>query len=100
MIRVNDNWVISVDSMNLNYTPMKDLHRTKKEYQEDGTEKIVPQYGTPLGYYTSLSGAVKAIARVEYIDALSGRETPLNEAIKIMQETVDRFEKILEEIPE
>lgn len=98
MIRVNDNWVISVDTMN--YTPMKDLHRTKKEYQEDGTEKIVPQYGKPLGYYTSLSGAVKAIARAEYKDALSGRETPLSEAIKIMQETVDRFEKILEGIKE
>lgn len=98
MIRVNDDWVISVDPMN--YKPMKDMHRTKKEKQEDGTEKTVPEYGKPLGYYTSLFGAVKAIAKAEYIDALSGRETPLNEAIKIMQETVDRFEKILEEIPE
>lgn len=98
MIRVNDNWVISVDPMN--YAPMKDLHRTKKEQQKDGTEIIIPVYGKPLGYYTSLAGAVKAIARADYKEALSGRETPLNEAIKIMQETVDRFERILEGIKE
>ena len=98
MIRVNEDWVIMVDS--LNYTPVRDLHRTKKVYQEDGTEKIEPVYGKTIGYYTDLAGAVKAIARAEYKDALSGRETPLNEAVKTMQETVDRFEKILEGIKE
>ena len=98
MIRVNEDWVIMVDS--LNYTPMRDLHRTKKVYQEDGTEKLEPAYGKPLGFYTSLAGAVKAIARADYKEALSGRETPLNEAVKLMQETVDRFEKILEGIKE
>lgn len=98
MIRVNEDWVIMVDS--LNYTPVRDLHRTKKVYQEDGTEKIEPIYGRPLGYYTDLAGAVKAIARAEYKNGLSGRETPLNEAVKQMQETLDRFEKILEGIKE
>lgn len=98
MIRVNDDWVISVDPMN--YKPMKDMHRTKKEKQEDGTEKIVPEYGKPLGYYTSLARAVKAIARIEYKNALTGEETALHDAIKLMDETLTRFEKILEGIRE
>lgn len=98
MIRVNEEWVIMVDS--LNYTPVRDLHRTKKVYQEDGTEKIEPIYGKPLGFYTSLAGAVKAVAREEYKRGLHGRETPLNEAVKLMQETLERFERILEGIKE
>lgn len=98
MIRVDDNWVILVDAQN--YTPVRDPHRTKQVLLEDGTEKTEHVYGKPLGFYATLAGAVKAIARAEYKNSLSGRETPLNEAIKIMQETVDRFEKILEEIPE
>ena len=98
MIRVNDDWVIMVDQYN--YTPVKDLHRTKVIVQDDGTEKIEQVYGRPIGHYTSLKGAVKAIARAEYKNSLSGRETPLNEAIKLMEETVNRFEKILEGIKE
>lgn len=98
MIRVNDDWVIMVDSMN--YTPLRDLHRTRKAYQEDGTEKIEPIYGKPLGFYTSLAGAVKAIARAEYKNGLSGREVPLNEAVKMIEETAERFRRILEGIKE
>lgn len=96
MIRVNDDWVIMVDSMN--YTPLRDLHRTRKAYQEDGTEKLEPAYGRPIGYYTDLAGAVKAIARAEYKNSLSGREVPLNEAVAMIKETVGRFERILESI--
>lgn len=98
IIRVNEDWVIAVDP--LNYTPMKDYHREILVKQKDGTEKLEPAYGKPLGFYTSLAGAVKAIARADYKEALSGRETPLNEAVKLMQETLDRFEKILEGIKE
>ena len=98
MIRVDDNWVILVDAQN--YTPVRDPHRTKQVLLEDGTEKTEHVYGKPLGFYTTLAGAVKAIARAEYKNSLSGRETPLHEAIKTMQETVDRFEKIMEGIKE
>ena len=98
MIRVNMNWVIMVDQYN--YTPVKDLHRTKTVVQDDVTEKTEHVYGRPVGHYTTLKEAVKAVARAEYKNSLSGRETPLNEAVKLMQETLDRFEKILEGIKE
>ena len=98
MIRVNEDWVILVDQYS--YTAVRDTHRTRKQYQEDGTEKIVPAYGRPIGYYTRLTDAVKAIAKAEYRRGLSGRETTLNEAIKLMEETIGRFEKILEGIKE
>ena len=98
MIRVNEDWVIIVDA--LNYQPMKDLHRTKAVKQKDGTVKEEADYKGGYGYYFSLKGAVRAIARTEYKNAIAGRETTLNEAIKLMDETVTRFERILEGIAE
>ena len=98
MIRVNEDWVIIVDA--LNYQPMKDLHRTKAVKQKDGTVKEEADYKGGYGYYFSLKGAVRAIARTEYKNAIAGRETTLNEAIKLMDETVTRFERILEGIRE
>ena len=71
MIRVDDNWVILVDAQN--YTPVRDPHRTKQVLLDDGTEKTEHVYGKPLGYYTTLAGA---------------------------QETVEKFEKIMEGIKE
>ena len=98
MIRVNENWVIMVDD--LNYQPMRDMHRMTAVKQKDGTTKQEPYYKAGYGYFTSLKGAVKAIARIEYKNALQGQETALYEAIKMMDETVTRFEKILEGIRE
>ena len=98
MIRVNNDWVIDVDQMN--YTPMKDMHKTVQVKKKDGTTTDEPYYKSGYGYYTSLKGAVMAIARVEYKNALTGQETALNEAIKLMDETMTRFEKILEGIRE
>lgn len=98
MIRVNEDWVIMVDD--LNYQPMRDMHRMTTVKQKDGSTKQEPYYKAGYGYFTSLKGAVKAIVRIEYKNALQGRETALHEAIKLMDETVTRFEKILEEIRE
>ena len=98
IIRVTEDWIIVVDP--LNYTPMKDHHREILVKQKDGTEKLEPAYGKPLGFYTSLAGAVKAIARAEYKNAIKGQEMPLSEAIKLMEQTIDRFEKILEGVEE
>lgn len=95
MIRVNKDWIVDVDP--LNYTPMRDMHRMRKAKHGDGME---PDYKGGYGYYTSLKGAIRAIAQAEYRNALAGRETALDEAIKMMDETVTRFEKILEGIRE
>jgi hypothetical protein len=98
MIRVNDDWVIMVDP--LNYMPAKDMHRKKQVKQKDGTYTTEPDYKTGYGYYTSLKGAVRRIAQEEYKKALTGQETALNDAIILMDETVTRFERILEGIKE
>ena len=98
MIRVNEDWVIIVDA--LNYQPMKDLHRTKAVKQKDGTVKEEADYKAGYGYFSSLKGAVRAIARIEYKNAIAGQETPLNEAIKLLDETLTRFERILKGISE
>lgn len=52
MIRVNENWVIMVDE--LNYQPMRDMHRMKTVKQKDGTTTDEPYYKGGYGYYTSL----------------------------------------------
>ena len=98
MIRVNDDWVIDVDS--LNYMPKRDMHRDKVVRRKDGSETVVHDYRGEYGYYTTLKGALRAIARIEYKNALTGSETALTDAIKLMDETVKRFENLLEEIKE
>ena len=99
MIRVDDKWVITMDSMN--YMPRRDYHRMAKVTKEDGTVREEPVYGMPIGYYSDLKSAVRAIARKEYKDALLDKEAvPLREAVGLIEETVNRFEKILEEIRE
>jgi hypothetical protein len=84
----------------LNYQPMRDMHRMTTVKQKDGSTKQEPYYKAGYGYFTSLKGAVRRIAQEEYKKALTGRETALNEAIKLMDETVTRFERILEGIRE
>lgn len=98
MIRVNDDWVIDVGT--LDYTPMRDLHRMATLKKKDGTTVEEPAYGAALGYYTSLKNAVRAIAKAEYKNAIKGQEITLSEAINLMEQTIERFEKILEGIEE
>ena len=98
MIRVNEDWVIMVDD--LNYQPMRDMHRMTTVKQKDGSTKQEPYYKAGYGYFQSLKGAVRAIAQIEYKNALRGQETPLDEAIRLMGETIDRFERILRGIKE
>lgn len=98
MIRVNEDWVIDVDT--LNYIPMKDMHRKKTVKDKDGTEHEEDDYRAGYGYFQSLKGAVRAIAQIEYKNALRGQETTLDGAIRLMGETIDRFERILRGIKE
>lgn len=98
MIRVNEDWVIDVDTMN--YIPMKDLHRKRLVKDKDGTEHEEDDYRAGYGYFQTLKGAVRAIAQIEYKNALRGQETTLDEAIRLMGETLTRFEKILKGISE
>ena len=98
MIRVNNDWVIALDQYS--YIPMKDMHRDRTINRKDRETSTEHDYRGGYGYYTSLKGAVKSIAQVEYKNALQSRDASLPEAIKLMDDTLKRFEKILEGINE
>ena len=98
MIRINNDWVIALDQYS--YIPMRDMHREKTITRKDRGTTTEHDYRGGYGYYTSLKGAVKAIAQVEYKNALQSRDASLPEAIQLMDDTLKRFEKILEGINE
>lgn len=82
MIRVNEDWVIMVDS--LNYMPCKDLHRTKTVKQKDGTFVDVDEYSNPIGFFSTLSGALKGIMQYEFRTKVQDVDIDIKEAIKII----------------
>ena len=98
MIRVNEDWIITLDQYS--YIPMRDMHRDKTVTRKDRGTTTEHDYKGGYGYYTTLKGAIKAIAQVEYKNALQERVASLLEAIKLMDDTLKRFEKILEGINE
>lgn len=93
MIRVSDDYYIDVDP--LSYTAKVDLHKTTtdKKGNEVNCNKII-------GYYSTLRGAVRAIVAYEVKSKLSEIETPLNEAIRLVNEASDRLEDLLNNISE
>lgn len=84
MIRVNENWIINVDS--LNYMPCRDLHRKKALKTNDGTVVEVDDYSNPIGFYTTLSSALSAIMQSNFRDAVKDDEISLKDALKIIEE--------------
>ena len=94
MIRVNEDWVIMVDS--LNYMPCKDLHRKKKEKCKDGTYTEVDDYGNPIGYFSTLSSALSAIMQKNFRDAVKDDEISLKDALKIVEEENFKTQQFLD----
>lgn len=95
MVRYDDDWVILVDD--LNYMPCRDLHRMTSVKQKDGTEKEVPEYGRPLGYYTEFDAALRGIMKKNFNDAVKDREVSLAEALRIIQEERRKAEAVLKQ---
>lgn len=87
MIRVNDNYVIDVDSMC--YTAKIDKHKTDK--------KGNPVYEV-VGYYKDLDGAVLAIVKSMNRSKLSEGVHDLKTALGIIQASNEQFEKLLREV--
>jgi hypothetical protein len=83
MIRVNEDWVIMVDS--LNYMPCKDLHRTKPLKQKDGGFVDVDEYSNPIGYYSTLSAAITGIMQYNFRKSVQFDDVDLKEALKIIE---------------
>ena len=87
MIRVNDDYVIDVDSMC--YTTKIDKHKTDK--------KGNPVYEV-VGYYKDLDGAVLAIVKSMNRSKLSEGVHDLKTALGIIRSSNEQFEKILREV--
>ena len=87
MIRVNDDYVIDVDSMC--YTTKIDKHKTDK--------KGNPVYEV-VGYYKVLDGAILAVVKSMNRKELSEGVYELKEALEIIQASNEQFETLLKEV--
>lgn len=92
MIKVNENYIIDIDSCN--YTVKRDLHR-KKSTIINGETVEVDDFAT-VGYYGSLVSAVKGV-----IDNMNRRKLrdgvhTLEEAVAIVLENNNRVSELLE----
>lgn len=94
MVKVNDDYIIEIDS--LNYTVKRDEHKTREEKVKGSDEvKIVPVF-TTVGYYgdlaSSILGAIKDMNRRELGD---GTHT-LQEAVEIVINNNSKYIELLE----
>ena len=89
MIRVIDDWYITVETSPINYVVRKvnGERREKKGWSDDAR-----------GYFTSLRSAVKYIREQIIVERLSKACTPLPDAIATISEIDARFEKLMEKI--
>lgn len=96
MVKVNDDYIIEIDS--LNYTVKRDEHKTREEKVKGSDEvKVVPVF-TTVGYYydlvTSIRGVIKDMNRRELG---SGTHT-LQEAVDIVLKNNRRVTELLEKV--
>ena len=93
MVRVNDDYIIEVDS--LNYTVKRDEHKTRAEKVEGNDVKVVPVF-TTVGYYydleTSIQGVIKDMNRRQ----LGEGTHELREAVNMVMNNNRHFEALLE----
>ena len=87
MIKIIDDWYITIETNPINYVVRKGNgeRREKKGWSDDAK-----------GYFTSLRGALKFIREQIIAERLSTACTPLPDAITAIVEVDARFEKIME----
>lgn len=95
MIRVNDDYIITVDSMS--YTLMRDVHRKTKRRDRSGEEVEVDAFLT-LGYYSNLRGAIEGAIKDMNARELSEGVHELKEALEIVTTNNRRFSELLEKV--
>lgn len=89
MIKVINDWYITVETSPINYTVRKG----------DGTkDKKHGWMDKPIAFFGSLRGAVKFIREQIIAESFSNGSRPLADAIRTITEVDSRFEKILENI--
>ena len=88
MIRVNEDWVVDVDSYN--YILKKDLHRMTK----DRNGKPIPAYDTQ-GYFSSLQAALERLGEEMVREKLMGGTRCLAEAVNAIREGRDEWRELI-----
>ena len=89
MIRVIEDWYITVDSSPVNYT----LRRGTGEKDEKGSYK-----DKPVGYYTSLRSALEGARKEIAARRLQADFLTLSDAARMLRELDAQFECLLAEV--
>ena len=89
MIKIDDTYFVDVDE--LIYTLKKKRIGKNKNGEEIETS-------TTLGYYSSLKSALTAAMKYDTMIKLSEGEYTLTEAIRVVNEVSDRFNRLLDEV--
>ena len=88
MIRINDDWVIEVES--LCYSLKKDLHKTVKA--KDG-KSMIPAYKT-IGYFSSPDKALNRLGEEIIRDKLSKPLNGLGEVAEAIREAREEWREL------
>lgn len=91
MIKIIDDWYITVDAYPINYVVRRG------EGKKDKNGKLIDK---SRGYFTTLRGAVKEIRRQYVSDQLSKGVRTLEGALSTISSIDARFEKLMENITE
>lgn len=94
MVRLNNDWIVDVDD-NGNYMPRKDLHRKKTVVFKDGTSEERDDYEKPIGYYSSLSNAIRGVVSYLIRNCLKEGTYTLEEAAEKIDDINGIFEDAL-----
>ena len=90
MIRINDDYVITVDE--LCYTLKQDAHRMSVD-KKTGKESPVYYY---IGYYATLENALKGYIRLMIDKRLGSGNYNIREALDVIREERENLEKLIE----
>lgn len=94
MIRVNDDYVIEIDS--LNYTVKRDLHKKTLKKDKSTGEEVETDLLKTVGHYNNLSSAIKGVISDMNRLKLSSGVHELQEAVNIVLENNRRVSELLE----
>ena len=89
MIKIIDDWYITIDPYPTNYV----VRRGKGEKGKNGK-----WLDRSRGYFNTLQNAVKEVRRQYVAEHLSNGERTLGEALGAVSDIDTRFEKILEKV--
>ena len=95
MVRVNDDWVVDVDTCN--YILKRDMHKMVKGKKQGDPE--IPLYAVK-GYFPSLSEALNHLGEEMVRERLTEGVRPLREAVQAIQECREEWRRITADILE